>query len=320
MKLLVTGASGFVGGAAVSRARSLGWAVRGIGRRAGADPGYHAIDLARPFDLDFSPDVVVHAAARSSPWGSRREFEAQNIDATRHVLDFCSTHGRPHLVHISTAAVLYRGEHQFDLDEQAAPPEQPINDYARTKLAAERLVRAYAGGWCILRPRAVFGPGDTVVFPRILRALARGRLPVITSDRPVLGDVIFIDTLADYILRAAERRATGVYHVTNHEPVEIYAFLGRICAGLGLPPPSRRISAARALLLAGAVEAVYRALPFLGEPPVTRFGVSVFAWSKTFDARRTRRDLGPPSVSLEEGLQRFLAAERAQRPGTSPRP
>lgn len=313
MKLLVTGASGFVGGAVFRAARARGWEVRGIGRRALAEDGYFATDLTRPFDLDFRPDVVVHAAARSSPWGRRREFEAQNVGATRHVLDFCATHGRPHLVHISTAAVLYRREHQIALDEQTPPPERPINDYARTKLAAERLVRGYGGSWAILRPRAVFGPGDTVVFPRILRALERGRLPLIESDRPVLGDVIFIDTLADYILRVAERRATGIYHVTNNEPVEIYAFLGRICAGLGLPPPSRRVSAARALRLAGIVEAVYRCLPFLGEPPVTRFGVSVFAWSKTFDARRTLRDLGPPSVSLEEGLCRFLAAERARR-------
>lgn len=320
MKLLVTGASGFVGGAVARRARELGWEVRSLGRRASAAPGYQAIDLTQPLALDFAPDVVVHAAARSSPWGRRREFEAQNVTATRHVLDFCATHGRPHLVHISTAAVLYRREHQVGLDEQTPPPEQPINDYARTKLAAERLVRSYAGGWCILRPRAVFGPGDTVVFPRILRALERGRLPRIESDRPVLGDVVFIDTLADYVLRAAERRATGVYHVTNHEPVEIYAFLDRICAGLNLPRPTRRVSAARALRLAAIVEALYRALPFLGEPPVTRFGVSVFAWSKTFDARRTLRDLGPPSVSLEEGLQRFLAAERARRATLSPPP
>ena len=106
MKALVTGASGFVGGAVVRRARELGWEVRGIGRRPLADPAYVSLDLTLPFELDFHPDVVIHAAARSSPWGRRKEFEAQNVTATRHVLDFCAMHGRPHLIHISTAAVL----------------------------------------------------------------------------------------------------------------------------------------------------------------------------------------------------------------------
>ncbi len=312
MKVFVTGASGFVGGAVMRRARELGWEVCGVGRRPLPDPGYRSIDLSRPFVFDFSPEVVIHTAARSSPWGRRREFEVQNVDATQQVLDFCATHGRPHLVHISTAAVLYRHEHQLGLEEQCVPPEQPINDYARTKLAAERLVRGYAGTWCILRPRAVFGPGDTVVFPRILRALERGRLPLIQSDRSVLADLVFIDTLADYILRAAERRATGIYHLSNHEPIEIHALLRRLCAELGLPAPTRAVAASRVLRFARALELLHRLLPFLGEPPITEFGASVFAYSKTLDAARALRDLGPPSVSLEAGLERFIAWQRAQ--------
>jgi nucleoside-diphosphate-sugar epimerase len=312
MKVLVTGASGFVGGAVVRRARQRGWDVRGLGRRPLADPGYHAVDLGRPFDLDFNPEVVIHAAARSSPWGRRGEFEAQNVTATRHVLEFCAAHGRPHLIYISTGAVLYRNAHQLGLTEATPVPAESINDYARTKRLGELLVQGYAGGACVLRPRAVFGPGDTVVFPRILRAMERGRLPRIQSDRPVVGDLVFIDTLADYILRAAEIRATGLYHLTNGEPVEIYAFLEKICAQLGLPAPQRKISAAQAMRAAHAVELLYRLLPCLGEPPITRFGVSVFTYSKTFDVARAVRDLGPPSVSLADGLAQFIAWQRAQ--------
>ena len=307
MKILVTGASGFVGGAVVRRARELGWEVLGIGRRRLDEPGYVSLDLSRPFELDFHPDVVVHAAARSSPWGSRREFETQNVAATRHVLDYCAAHGRPHFVYISTAAVLYRNEHQLGMNERTPVPEMPVNEYARTKHQGELLTRGYAGDACILRPRAVFGPGDTVVFPRILRALKKNRLPLIETDRPVLGDLIYIDTLVEYILRAAAKRATGVYHLTNGEPVEIHAFLGRICSALGLRPPSRKMSAKRIMRIARAIEILFRTFPFLGEPPLTVFGVSVFAWSKTFDVSRTVKDLGVPFVSLNEGLSRFIA-------------
>jgi hypothetical protein len=63
---------------------------------------------------------------------------------------------------------------------------------------------------------------------------------------------------------------------------------------------------------AALIEGVYSLLPFLGEPPLTRFGVSVFAYSKTFRVTKALRDLGAPSVSLAEGVNRFVAWQRSQ--------
>jgi len=313
MKLLVTGASGFVGGALWRAARGRGWKVCATGRRRLSDAGYVALDLARPWQLDFSPDVVVHAAARSAPWGTPDEFAAQNVEATRRLVRFCEEHGLPHLIHVSTSAVMYRNEHQLGLTEESPLPERPINRYAATKLEAERVVQSYAGPWCIVRPRAVFGPGDTVVFPRILRAARAGRLPLIESRETVFADLIYIDTLVEYLLRMAEQRATGLYLVTNNHAVPVLSFVADVLARLGLPTPTRRVSVDRAMRLAGIVEALYTCLPFLGEPPMTRFGVSVFAYSKTFNVSKALRDLGPPAVSLEEGVERFVAWQKGQR-------
>ncbi len=312
MKLLITGASGFVGGALWRTAVGRGWEVCATGRRPRSDHGYVSLDLAQPWKLDFVPDVVVHAAARSSPWGTRSDFEAQNVTATQRVVDFCEQHGRPLLVHVSTSAVMYRNEHQLGLDEDSPLPEQPINVYAATKLAAERVVQNYHGAWCIVRPRGVFGPGDTVVFPRILRAARAGRLPLIESRETVLADLIYIDSLVEYLLRVIEQRRTGLYFVTNNHPVPVLEFVTDVLARLGLPTPTRRVPVGRALLLAGIVENLYACLPFLGEPPVTRFGVSVFAYSKTFNVAKALRDLGPPAVTLEEGVERFVAWQRGQ--------
>lgn len=313
MKLLVTGGSGFVGGALCAAAAQRGWEVVALSRRPSPFGRSHEIDLSKPFTLDERPDVVVHAAARSSPWGRARDFEAQNVDATRNVLAFCERAGRPPLVYVSTSAVLYRNEHQYGMDESTPPPERFINLYARTKFAGEELVRAYPGPHAILRPRAVFGPGDTVVFPRILRAAREGRFPLIESDQTVMADLIYIDSLVDYILAVVERKATGLYHLNNDHPVPVVDFLRGIFARLGLPAPTRRIPASRAMFAAGLVEGLHGLLPFLGEPPVTRFGVSVFAYSKTLDCSKAKRELGPPSVSLEEGVERFLAWQRTQR-------
>lgn len=316
MKLLVTGASGFVGGKLVERARARGGiAVHGIGRRHLADPEYTSADLTRPLDIAFRPDVVVHAAARSSPWGSRAEFVRQNVDATQHVLDFCTRHGHPRLIYISSSSVFYRAEHQFNLTEDSPIGPGFVNHYAATKAAGEALVRAYAGPWVILRPRAVFGPGDTVLFPRILAAAERGRLPLFVSDgTPAFGDLIYIDTLTDYILRAASDAAiTGEFNVTNAAPVSIAEFLSDVFRRLGIAPPTRRVRVNTAMRLALLLELVHHALPFLGEPPITRFGVSVFAWSKTFDVRKALAVLGPPSVNLAEGVDAFVRWQKAQR-------
>jgi nucleoside-diphosphate-sugar epimerase len=63
---------------------------------------------------------------------------------------------------------------------------------------------------------------------------------------------------------------------------------------------------------AGELELAYRVLRFKGEPPVTRFGISVFAYSKTFDVGKAVRVLGPCAVSLEEGTDRFVRWQRDQ--------
>lgn len=312
MKLLITGASGFVGGSLWRAARDAGHQVIALGRRDLPDPDYRRHDLTRELMIEATPDVVVHAAARSSPWGSAGEFAAQNVDATRNVVRFCETHGHPLLVHISTSAVMYANAHQLGLDEQTPLPAKPINLYAATKREAEAVVRSYTGPSCIVRPRAVFGPGDTVVFPRILRAARRGRLPLIESSQPVVGDLIYIETLVDYLMQVATRRATGLYLLTNNQPVPILGFLTSVFEKLGLPPLRRRIPVGRAMLMAGVVERVYSVLPFLGEPPLTRFGVSVFAYSKTFNVAKSLRDLGPPSVSLDDGVSRFVSWQRGQ--------
>ena len=113
-------------------------------------------------------------------------------------------------------------------------------------------------------------------------------------------------------MRVIERQATGLYLLTNNEPVPILEFLGSIFEQLGLPACRRRLPAGQAMRLAGAVECLYALMPFLGEPPITRFGVSVFAYSKTFNVAKSLRDLGSPSVALDEGVARFVQWQKGQ--------
>jgi nucleoside-diphosphate-sugar epimerase len=318
LKILVTGASGFVGGRFLARFRDRSdLEIHGVGRRPLADPNYTARDLSQPFDLPFRPDVVIHAAARAAPWGSAAEYERDNVVATRQVIDFCRRSGLPRLVYVSSSSVFYRPGPQLGLTERSPIGPRFVNRYAATKHAGEQLTAEYPGLWLIVRPRAVFGPGDTVLLPRLLAAAASGRLPLFVGQgEPAIGDLIYIDTLADYLLTAAMRPdLDGAYNLTNAQPVPIQAFLLDLFARFGLPAPRRRVSIRSAMFLAGLTEAAWWALRKKGEPPITRFGVGVFAWSKTFDVSKALADFGPPSVSIADGVEALVRWYRERREG-----
>jgi nucleoside-diphosphate-sugar epimerase len=315
--VLVTGASGFIGGHLFGRFRRMGWSVTGVGRRTLSLPGYVARDLVEPLPEAFGPfDVVVHAAARSSPWGLRSEFERQNVVATRSVIDHCVRHGRPKLVFISSSSVYYGPYHQLGISEETAMPARAVNHYAATKREAEALVMQYPGEWVILRPRAVFGPGDTVLLPRVLHAARSGRLPLLTSrDGEAIGDLIYIDNLVDYIVRSATSDGIrGCFNLTNNEPVPLSAFLLDILRLLDIPAPRRRVSVRKAMLAAGLLELLYAIVSPNKEPPITRFGIHVFAYSKTFDVSKMLAAMGPPRVSLAEGAERTVAWVKGAAP------
>jgi len=311
----VTGSNGFVGGDLAAFLSRRGHHVVGLGRSpepSAAVGEYLRRDLGEPLEWGGAVDAVVHCAALAAPWARPAAFECGNVEGTRHVVDWCRGHGLPHLVYISSSSVFYRNEDQLGLHEGSPIPEdrEQINVYSRTKRAGERLVEAYEGAAAILRPRAVFGPGDRVLFPRVLRAARAGRLPLIRrpDGRPVLGDLLYVENLSHYIGAVVERGVTGTLNLTNAEPVDLQAFLLGVLERLGYPAPRRQVPLGLAMTLAGLSEWI--SAVFLGyrEPPITRFGVSVFAYSKTFDVRRCLELLGPPPVSLAEGVERLVAS------------
>lgn len=322
MRILVTGASGFVGGRLVELARDRHEVV-GLGRRALDRDGFPGVDYLRadlgrtPLDalpaLPWHPDAVIHCAARATPYAARRDYERDNVAATRTVVAWCerlaaSGAGLPRLVHVSSSSVLYQDGDQLDLTEESPVGPGFANDYARTKAAAEEVAATYAGPVVIARPRAVFGPGDTVLFPRIIAAAKADRLPVLTGrDTPAVGDVIYVDNLVEYLLELAVRRdLSGVYHLTNAEPVEMQALLVDVLDRLGFPPPRREVSLGTALRAAAILERAWRVLHLPGEPPITRYGVGVLSWSKTFVPDKMLRDLGAPAISIEKGVVEFV--------------
>ncbi len=302
MRVLVTGVSGFVGGALGRYLRAQGYSVTGVSRSA---PREGACCEFLPFDLTSgavpgSYDAVVHCAARSSPWGRRKEFWRQNVWATVNTLRVDAGH----FVFVSSSSVYYRWGDQLGLTEESPLAQTPLNEYAWTKIVAERNVRASRRPTAIVRPRAVFGPEDTVLFPRLLRAAKKGMLPRF-GDREPVGDLIYIENLCFLLERVLAVGATGDFNVTNGTPVGLWTFLNEVFTGLGYPALGRRVPVGLAMRLARGMEMLSSATGWW-EPPITRFGVEVMAHSKTFDVGKANAVLGRPPVSNEESLRRFV--------------
>jgi 2-alkyl-3-oxoalkanoate reductase len=319
--LLLTGASGFVGSQALLHFRKAGWRVIGTGRKPIEDPDYFRWDLSKPVPEELllrfpKPDVILHAAARSSPWGTRQSFYRDNVLGTQNVLQLAKVLHVEKLIFVSSSSVYYEACDQFGITESSTQSLHPVNDYAASKQLSEALVREFHGAWCILRPRAVYGRGDSVLFPRILAAARAGRLPLLVRrGEPAIGDLLSIQNLVNVFLKAAEvPEIVGEYNLTDNQAVPINEFLLGIFRRLRLPEPKRQLSVETAFRVARILEFVYRfSLPWK-EPPITRFGVHVFAYSKTFNVQKMLDTFGEPKQTVEEAVEEFTHWVRTEMP------
>ena len=324
--VLVTGATGFVGGALARRLHAAGAIVTAQGRRAAEGAALEAAglrfvrgDLAEPAVAEAAgagQQYVFHCAALAAPWGPYKDFYRANVTATENVAAAAQRAGTARLVHVSTPSLCFADQPRRDVRETDPLPPRQLTAYADTKRLAEQVVdEAQAAGLATvtLRPRAIFGPGDATIFPRLLRQVARGRLRVI-GPGDNLADLTYIDNVVDGLLLAARAPAAvgGKYNLTNGEPQPLWPLIARVSAALGYGPPKGRVPLGAALALAGALELAYTLFARKAEPPLTRYTVRMLALDATLDIRAARRDLGyAPPVSVDEGLARFIAWWRA---------
>jgi nucleoside-diphosphate-sugar epimerase len=214
MRVLVTGSAGFIGAHAADRLALHGHDVVRTARRKPGD-GTHEVRIAdlAVDDLDAlvaGCDAVIHCAARASPWGPRESFWRDNVTSTERLLAAATRAGSVRrFVHVSTPSIYFTGKEMRDRDERFTPPPRWPTFYAESKWMAECKVReAAALRPIILRPRAVFGPGDRAIVPRILAAAKRGVMPLPAGGRALI-DLTCVENLLDAIESALLARAAA---------------------------------------------------------------------------------------------------------------
>jgi nucleoside-diphosphate-sugar epimerase len=319
MKILVTGGTGFLGQHLARTLLQRGCEVFILGRdfstsapllEAGARP-IQADLRDRPAVLAACAGMqaVCHAGALSAPWGPRSEFFAANVHGTAAVVDGCRQAGVQRLVYISSPSVVFTGRDHRDLDESAPYPRHFTSIYSLTKKLGEDLVRAAPDlPSVILRPKAIFGPGDRSLLPRLIEAARTGRLPQVGDGQNQV-DLTYVENVVHATLLALEAPAAvgKTYTITNDEHVLLWDVIRSVLRHLGLSTQLHRLPLRLVLAVAALMEA--RAAVTGREPLLTRYSAAILARTQTYNIQAAKRDLGyTPLVTIAEGIERTLAA------------
>jgi nucleoside-diphosphate-sugar epimerase len=314
-RAFVTGGSGFVGGRIIRELRKRDVAVAALARSDKAAVTVEALGAtAVRGDLDDKPaleagmrgcDVVFHAAAHVAEHGPLEEFMRATVAGTENVLAAARAAGVSRLVHISTEAVLADGKPIIRADETRPRTTRPAGPYPLTKgLAEERVLAANRDGLetVIVRPRFIWGSGDTNLIPKIVETVKAGRFGWISGGHYPTS-TCHVDNVSEGALLAAERGIPGeIYFLTDGDPVDFRDFLTAVLDTYGVDPGTRSIPRWIAKLVASLTG-------WMKHPPVTKTAIALVGHEVTVVDAKAREELGYTShVTREQGLAEMRAA------------
>jgi nucleoside-diphosphate-sugar epimerase len=318
----VTGGSGFIGGALIKRLVGDGASVRALARSDAAAAKVEALGAeAVRGDLEDQASMTAgaagcerafHLAAHLGEWGELADFERGNVVGTGNALAACAEAGVRRFVHCGTEAALMAGEPLVHVDETAPLRPDSKAPYSATKAKAELAVRAAnRDGFetVVLRPRFVWGQGDTTLLPQMVATVEAGKWAWIGGGTNVT-DTAHVDNVVEGLILAAERGRGGeAYFLTDGEPVVFREFITAMLATEGVEPPDRNLPSWVAAPLAAISEAAWKLMPLGGEPPMNRFRSWILTQECTIDISKARSELGySPRVSREQGLAQMREA------------
>jgi nucleoside-diphosphate-sugar epimerase len=315
-RILVTGATGFIGGAVARRLLSEGLKVRVMARQPEKAAGLAALgaevvlgDLGDEDLLERAAAgcaVVIHAAAQVAAKPTRSEFMGPNAGGTENILLASANAGVQRFVHLSSIAVF--GFPAFGEITDSSPRRPAGESYSDSKLAAEEAVWSFCRErslpFTMLRPSCVYGPGSPHWSIVPLKRIRKGKMPLVAGGRGAF-NYVYIDNLVDAIaLVARDDRALGEAFIVNDGTTtwrEFFMAYARMAGRDKLR--SVPFTVARLFLHARNLMARLR-----GRAPVAARVLDFLAGSATFRETHLQETLGyRPQVNLEEGLRRTEA-------------
>ena len=327
--ILVTGGSGFLGGAVARQLVARGARVRSLQRGDAPQLRALGVDVVRAdladrqavIDAANGCEAVMHIGAKAGVWGPYDDYYRANVVGTRNIIEACRVHGIQRLVYTSTPSVIHAGGDVEGVDESAPLATHFDTAYPATKAEAESMLLAANGptlATIALRPHLIWGPNDPQLTARILARGRAGRLRLVGRGVKKI-DSVYIDNAVNAHLLALDRLAPGAqcagraYFISQDEPVRQCDLVNGILAAGGLPPCEKFISPGAAYVVGAVLEFVWRLMGRNDEPMMTRFLAKQLGTAHWYDISAAKRDLGyAPSVSIAEGLTRLKASLHGQ--------
>lgn len=331
MTVLVTGASGFLGGRLTEMLVERGEPVRVLARATSdlRHLSHLQIQIVRG-DLDDAAAlaeagrgvrVIYHCAACSTDWAAPSTYQRANVAGTQNLLDAAVRAGSvERFLHVSTTDVY--GYPRVPCDE-TAPMRNVGLPYNRTKIQGEESVwkahREQGLPVTVVRPATIHGPRGKDFVVEIANML-RQRMMLLIDGGRARGGFTYVDNVAAAMMQAAESPATvgRAYNITDATDATWGTYTYALADALGCSRPWLTLPFPVAIALGRTMEIPHRMLKLSGRPLLTRHAAYLLGRDQEFPAARAREDLGfDPQVSLAEGIERSVAWLRSQKPYSS---
>ncbi|WP_028972937.1 NAD-dependent epimerase/dehydratase family protein [Spirochaeta cellobiosiphila] len=317
MKVLVTGATGFLGSSLIKLLEEHNIIIHAFGRnsikgnllKSTLTQFYQGdlLDIEELRKAALGCTHVIHAAALSTLWGKWDDFYHCNVQGTQNILKICEELEIKRLIYISSPSIYCSPENQFDIPEERIITGKPFNYYIKSKRMAETLIKSQINPsfeWTIIRPRGLFGIGDTSLIPRLMEANDKQGIPLIRSGKNLM-DITYVDNVSYsiYLALIKDNVNTQIFNITNGEPMTFKQMITMFMNKINKPVKFLKLPLPLFKLIVSAIEAWYKFFKIYEEPPVTLYTLITLGYSQTLDISKAEKILDyKPLISVEEGM------------------
>ena len=320
MKVLVTGAAGFLGGHLVDMLLERGDEVRAMVRPVEDSSRLQKLasvevvqgDLTEPESLKQAVQGVqrvYNVAAKTGPWGLEEVYQAINVRGLADLINASMDAGVQRIVHTSSITVY--GHHLHGIITEDAPLHAEDNPYSRTKIAGEQLiahlVKDRGAPVVIVRPAWIYGPRDTASFGRFVALVESGKGFLIGSGKNIV-PVVYVRDVAQGLIKAGDAGDEVIgraYTIADDRCVTQAEYMNTIADALHVPHLSRHIPYTALYAAGRTAEMLWQAMGRrkAAPPPVTTYGVTLLGGNQQFSIEKAFRELGyAPEFDMRRGV------------------
>lgn len=336
MKVLVTGAAGFLGGHLVDMLLERGDEVRAMVRpvedtsylrtRSGVEiVNGDLTDVASLKRVVQGVERVYNVGAKTGPWGPENVYHAINVQGLASLIHSAMDAGVQRIVHTSSITVYGHSLHGIVTENDPFHAED--NPYSRTKIAGERLianlVKDQGAPVVIVRPAWIYGPRDIASFAKYVSRVESGKFFLIGSGQNIV-PAVYVRDVAQGLIQAGDASDNVIgqgYTLANDERVTQETYLNTIADILGVRYITLKVPYSALYAAGRGAELTWRAMGRrnAAPPPLTTYGITLQGGDQQFSIEKARRELGyVPAYTLKQGISEGVTWYRSLRNGVQP--